>query len=521
MKKAHMKALTAGIALVIGCLMMSHSEARTTAVTIDMHEQKQVMHSFGASDAWTCQFVGENWPIEKRGEIADLLFSREVDAQGNPRGIGLSMWRFYIGAGSAEQGAASRIHTPWHRAECFLGADGSYDWTKQKGQRWFLEAANERGVPYLLAFSCSPPVHMTLNGIAHGDEGRWSLNLKEGALPEFADFLAEVARHFHETGLTLDYISPINEPEWDWHTDKQEGTPATNAEVAELARLLSERFQRKRLPSKVLVGEAASLKFLIDAQGKAARGDLVRAYWDASSPHYLGKEPAVARVISGHSYFTTWPLSDQISVRERLRERLEEIDPSLAYWQTEFCILEANDEITHGHGRDLGMDTALYVARVIHNDITIANAAHWSWWLAVSQADYKDGLIYIEGEAPEKDGRVLPSKLLWALGNYSRFVRPGMVRVGVSHDDDRTPLDASTSLMVSAFLDKKTRQLVIVAVNPTTEAQAIRINGVRVRGSTFDSYTTSRTRSLRRGSVGAERVSIAPRSVVTLVGAVE
>lgn len=505
--------------------MITHSEAKTKGITIDLMDEKQVMHSFGASDAWTCQFVGANWPIEKRKQIADLLFSREVDAKGNPRGIGLSMWRFYVGAGSAEQGDASRIHTPWHRAECFQNPDGTYDWGKQKGQRWFLEAANERGVPYLLAFSCSPPVHMTLNGIAHSDEGRWSLNIREGAISKFASFLADVAEHFHGKGLTLDYISPINEPEWDWHTEKQEGTPATNAEVSELARLTARRLMEKQVPSKVLVGEAASLKYPIDAQGKAARGDLVRAYWDPSSPHYLGGEPAVARVISGHSYFTTWPLSDQIGVREQLHERIGQMDPKLAFWQTEFCILEANDEITHGHGRDLGMGTALYVAKVIHHDLTVANATHWAWWLAVSQANYKDGLIYIEGDAPESDGRVLPSKLLWALGNYSRFVRPGMVRVAVSHADGRSPLDAASSLMVSAYLDKKTRQLAVVCVNCANEEQVLRISGLGKRlgsqGSVLTTYTTSETCSLTRGSSSASRVRVPPRSVVTLVGKVE
>lgn len=45
---------------------------------------------------------------------------------------------------------------------------------------------------------------------------------------------------------------------------------------------------------------------------------------------------------------------------------------------------------------DLGMDAALYMARVIHTDLTVANAAAWQWWLAVSPYDYKDGLIYVD-----------------------------------------------------------------------------------------------------------------------------
>ena len=34
-------------------------------------------------------------------------------------------------AGSAEQGEASQIASPWMRAECFLQADGNYNWNKQ------------------------------------------------------------------------------------------------------------------------------------------------------------------------------------------------------------------------------------------------------------------------------------------------------------------------------------------------------------------------------------------------------
>ena len=73
-------------------------------------------------------------------KIADLLFSLENDKEGNPVGIGLSNWRFYIGAGSMEQGDSSNIRNVWRRSESFVDANGNYDWTKYKGQRWFLQA---------------------------------------------------------------------------------------------------------------------------------------------------------------------------------------------------------------------------------------------------------------------------------------------------------------------------------------------------------------------------------------------
>lgn len=61
------------------------------------------MDNFGASDCWTAQFFGL-FPNAKREQMADWLFSLETATNGQHRGIGLSLWRFNIGTGSAAQG---------------------------------------------------------------------------------------------------------------------------------------------------------------------------------------------------------------------------------------------------------------------------------------------------------------------------------------------------------------------------------------------------------------------------------
>lgn len=81
---------------------------KTVKIEIDPSVQFQTIEGFGASDAWSCQFAGL-WPDEKRDRMADLLFSTQVTKTGQPLGIGLNMWRFSIGAGSASQGKASDI----------------------------------------------------------------------------------------------------------------------------------------------------------------------------------------------------------------------------------------------------------------------------------------------------------------------------------------------------------------------------------------------------------------------------
>jgi hypothetical protein len=137
--------------------------ART--VSISLSQENQIIHSFGASDCWGIKFVGKNWPVQKREQIADLLFSKEMDVNGNPKGIGLSMWRINVGAGSYEQGTASKITSDWRREECFLDAAGNYDWSKQAGSRWFAQAAKARGVENMLLFSIAPPVQMSVRQV--------------------------------------------------------------------------------------------------------------------------------------------------------------------------------------------------------------------------------------------------------------------------------------------------------------------------------------------------------------------
>lgn len=500
-------------------------------IVIDMQTEYQTMHSFGASDAWRCQFVGANWPSEKKEQMAEWLFSRDTDANGQPLGIGLSLWRFNIGAGSMEQGDNSHITNPWRKAESFLKADGSYDWSKQAGQQWFLEQAKKYGVDYTLAFTNSPPVHWTLNGQAYSDKDRTTLNIKEGYLDDYARFLTEVCHHFESNGLGFDYLSPINEPQWDWSSPTQEGSPASNADMFHLTRHLNEAFLTKGLSTQIALGEAAEFNFLYQQEEKHPEvSNQLETFWSPDSPFYLGSFEKVAPIYSGHSYFTTWPVEKLIKERALVGQKMDELDPTLDFWQSEFCILEENADVTSGHQRDLGMPTALYVARVIHNDLVLTNSATWHWWTALSQVNYKDGLIYLDNgnegitdhqhpdnKALQMDGRLHDSKLMWALGNYSRFVRPGMIRVEAAIEGSAGPLQEAESLMVSAYKDATARQLVLVAVNYSPEGQSFNLSNKRDFEKEVKTYTTSASGNLQFSSASVNELSLPALSVKTFV----
>lgn len=485
-------------------------------ITLLPQRQHQVIRSFGASDAWSMQYVGARWPIEKRERMADLLFSTEYGPDGSPRGIGLSAWRFNIGAGSAEQGSASGIASPWRRAESFIRPDGSYDWSAQEGQRWFLHAARDRGVRQFIGFVNSPPVYFTRNGIAHASGGD-STNLAADRYDDYATFLARVVRGLEANdGVRLDYVSPFNEPQWDWKDSKQEGSPWRNAEIARAVREIGRAFQAEGLGTAIQITEAGKYTYLRESADLPDRGNQIATFFDPASPLYLGDIPNLAHQIVGHSYWTTWDPATLVRERVALRERLSQVDPALEFWMSEYCLLEDNPEVK-GPGRDLGIDPALYVARVIHADLTLADASAWHWWLAIGTGDYKDGLLYIDRDTA--DGRIYESKMLWALGNYSRFIRPGMRRIEVSRSDGKSPAESVRGVLVSAYLDPTSGRKVVVLVNQLHAEVPVRLKASGA--SILRSYLTSAAPGddLRfTGQQPASRLlSLPPRSLVTAV----
>jgi len=515
-------------------LLMSSLFFGQRTATISIDNVMQTMDGFGGSDAWRCQFVGKNWPQQKKDAIADLLFSKEIDAQGNPKGIGLSIWRFNLGAGSMEQGENSKISDEWRRSECFLNADGTYDWSKQEGQRWFLQAAKKRGVEKYLIFTNSPPVFMTNNGLAFSSQKN-KLNLKEGALPKFADFLVKSIQGLEKKeGIKFDYVSPINEPQWEWmanNGDKnsQEGTPATNEEIFNLTKALSDKLKSQKMSTEIVLAEAAQINYLYENVNGENRDNQID-YFFGNSKNNISKLPNVKNVILGHSYFTTWPVDKQVLSRKLIAASVKQ-KPGLKYWQSEYCILENPGEAEipggAGGGRDLGMQTALFVARLIHNDIALANAASWQWWTSLTRVDYKDGLIYLDdgksngGTAPDyvrNDGNFHDSKLLWALGNYSLFVRPGMQRVDVPNQDE---LGSANDVMLTAYKDIQNKKLVIVAVNCGKSAQKYKFDLTKgtVKKNELTPYITSENTNLKRADIQKiDAVEIPAKSVVTFVG---
>jgi hypothetical protein len=144
-----------------------------------------------------------------------------------------------------------------------------------------------------------------------------------------------------------------------------------------------------------LVTESGGIQYLLAWTDKNDKDEQVHDFFAPASDLYIGNLSNVQNAIATHSYFSTSPYDKAIGYRTMIKDSIAKIN-GLEYWQSEYCILGDNNGEIDGSKRDLGINPALYIAKVIQEDLVYANSAVWQWWIAISPYDYKDGLVYID-----------------------------------------------------------------------------------------------------------------------------
>ena len=504
----------------------------STTVSINPTTTYQTMRSFGASDCWTSDYVGRYFSDTEKEKAARWLFSSETDADGNPLGIALSQWRVNLGAGSSTQGDNSNISDKTRRADCFLSFDGkTYDWTHAAGQQWFMQKAKSYGVPQFLFFSNAPLIYYTSNGLATNKDGKSSGSILKGdCYDDFAEYLAACASHFSEEGYNIAYLDPVNEPAFNW-TDGQEGTPWTNVEIARLAKELDKAITAKNLSTQILLPEASAWDRLYqpctDYNGRAS--NQIDAFWNkANIDSYIGDLKHLAPIAAGHSYWTHSNDDDLVNVRTKVAEATSA--QGLEAAQTEWSLLgdapASSTGFPSSYDNATYMDIALYMAKVIYADLSYANVSSWSYWTAMAQEKWsqKNRFYLLRLNATgdtgnesygdiQTGGTVTDSKTLWALGNYSRFVRPGYTRVEMG-----IPNSGLTGLMGTAFLSPAKDTVVAVFVNYGYMRRNVSFNIAGYSTLSTDIYTTDATHNLSHATLAQDdKLSLAKGSVTTVV----
>jgi len=304
----------------------------------------------------------------------------------------------------------------------------------------------------------NPPAAMietfTRNGVAN------QKRLKTSSYAAYAQHLNDFVAYMKTNGVNLYAISVQNEPdyasEWTWWTpDEMLNFMKNNAGSITGCKVMSpESFSYLKNMSDPILNDATAL-----------------ANMDILGTHTYGTS------FANFSY----PLFKSKGAGKEL-------------WMTEVYVPNSTANSADN------WPEALDVAEHVHNGMVVAEFQAYVWWtIRRSYGPMKE------------DGNM--SKRGCMIAHYSKFVRPGYVRV----DATATP---TTSVFLSAY--KKGNDAVIVAVNKNTTAKTITISIPGTSITSWEKYVTTGSKSMSKEtnvSAGTSiQITLDAQSVTTLNG---
>ena len=452
-------------------------------VKINFNSERQEIDGFGASG------FGSSAKNIKRhkycDEIMTLLFDRK-------KGAGLSIVRNGIGDSADNWGDDKNGPEPSIEPK-----EGVWDRNVKDNQIWLMQEAEKYGCDIFYSVPWSAPAWMKDNNSCSTG------HLRKDMYQKYAEYLAEyVTIYKEEFGIDIYAISPQNEPESEPGYSSCKFTPE---ELCELVRdYIGPEFKKRGLKTKIIISEAANYDF--DLMEPAANDLEAMKYIDMFSAHGYWRDPPV-------KFDKAFELGKKV-------------------WQTEYCDI---------FGRDSSITDGIKWARLIHEHmVTAESSAFFHWYLANQYYHYDEPLIHINVD----DNTYVINKRLWTFGNFSRFIRPGFVRVDAetTESDDvkitarpdpevvLPPRDtikemfrkADPAVYVSAYKNPKNGELVIVCVNDTDKNVDIQADISESGGKTFKAFRTSEDENLQAlhelsAKEGKLEIALRPKSVTTYI----
>jgi O-glycosyl hydrolase len=441
----------------------------------------QTIDNIGASGAWWVNDL-KNFDPKVQARVAKLLFSED--------GLDLSSYRYNIGGGGTGVTYAPRA------PEDFLKDDGTYDWSKDKAGRTFLYAAAKYGVEDLIAFVNSAPAQWKTNGKSCGGY------LKAENEKDFAKYVADVTDHFTRQGVKIDYISPFNEPTNSFDSCGQEGMLVDVPQRDDIVRALGAEQRARHQKTGIIADESSST-----------------VNFNNELPQWIS-QPDTAQYVSKLAHHTyNNPGDDQ-------RAKIYETSMSVGKrsWSTEICCF-GKGGTGWAQEYDPTIDGGLNLSRIIYKDFATAHDSAFQWWVALSEMigsdplarndeGWNDGLLYYDPNyATNGNQTVYFTKRYYALGQYSKFVKPG----AVAHDVTGLPdgVEAST-------YDQDGKWVVVVNNHNTTDtALNLRFNSKKplwaskaVRTSADENWANVAKPQVNGGTLATK---LAARSITTYV----
>jgi glucuronoarabinoxylan endo-1,4-beta-xylanase len=310
----------------------------------------------------------------------------------------------------------------------------------------------------------SPPASMKNNGNVNG--GASNDTLKTGSYDAWATLLAGFPAYYkQQSGVDLFAVSAQNEPDWN---ATYEACIYDKTTMVNFINVLGPKLAALNPPVKVLAAEPDNWG---NCWGGDSFGTAILA--DATASSYVG-------IIATHDYGTT--------SAGTFARPAPPANNTKHIWET---------ECTPGDTGPITIATMVYAA------FTTGGVNGWHYW-------------WTQAFVPNASS---PPAQYYALGNFSKYVRPGYYRVDVSG----APTPSSSKPLVVAFSNLSDGTVVIVVVNGgSAQSVSFFVAGTAWPASVTPYVTTSSSKlaagtaiSVTAGSFSA---SLDAQSVTTFVG---
>lgn len=450
-----------------------------------------VFEGWGTSLCWWANRIG----------YSDSLSQKAADAFYSDNGLRLNIARFNIGGGDdPAHNHITRTDSNMPGYTLYNNGQIYYDWSADSNQRNVLlksiEACDDSMI--IEMFSNSPPFYMTQSGCSSGGIDSGVNNLRDDCYDDFANYLAEVCYHYeNEWGVDIQSIDAMNEPYtnyWGAYSNKQEGC----------------HFDQGQSQSDIILELQKSLKsrgledILLSGTDETSIDTQINSFYALSE----NAKAAIER-IDTHTYSG--------SKRSELKDLAINANKNL--WMSE---VDGGGTAGTNAGE---MGAALWLADRITLDVNQLNASAWILWQVIDNHISKNGYngnkdsgmpntnggYWGVAVADHDNDNIILTKKYYAFGQYTRYIRPGMIML------------KSSDSTIAAF-DPVNKQLVIVALNKSDgyTNMNFELSGFDAYGKSANIIRTSLHENwANAGTVNLDEnnlnVSLSPNSVTTYI----
>jgi O-glycosyl hydrolase len=456
------------LAISLGTVSDATGVTGQATVTINAAKQYQRIAGFGVSEGFGQANALMNAPASVQKQVLSLLYSPT-------HGAGLTILRNEI---SADAGFTIEPRPP-----SSANAKPSYlslaELDQDQGQLWFAKQIKaDYGVTDVFADAWSAPAFMKTNDSAiHGGTvcGAPGASCKSGDWRQaYANYLVQYAKDYAAAGVPLTYVGPENETTI---APPQDSMIMSTAQTANFMAILGATLTRSGLSTRAECCASIGWNY---AQQYAAAIETDKQANTATA------------LFTSHGYFVApdSPLKGW----------------NKSVWETEWAPF--GFQPWDPAWDDGSLSSGFTWAQNIYEGLTAANlgAFLYLWGAAMtSLTGPNTGLVYVKGNTVATSGR------LWAFASYSRFIRPGAVRIGTTTSD--------AGLEVSAFRNSNGSTAVVV-LNSARSRQVATFSLRGLRGASVTPYLTDTTHELsRQTSISVKNnaftATLPPRSLVS------